>query len=122
MSETKKEVNAEVNEGGKISFSNEVISTIVARATENIDGVSALAGNIVSGVSEFFGVKNQSKGVKVEVGTEEVAIELNLSVKYGINIPEVCAKVRKNVEDAVMSMTGLRVKEININIASIVTE
>ena len=116
-----KEVNVNIG-GGKVSFSNEVISTIVARATENIDGVAAAAGNIVSGVTEFFGVKNPSKGVKVEVGEEEVAVDLNLSVKYGVNIPDVCAKVRKSVEEAVTNMTGLRVREININIANIVMD
>ena len=60
-----------------------------------------------------------TKGVKVEVGTEEAAIDLSVSVKFGYRIREVCEKVQQAVKSAIETMTGLRVVEVNIFVQSV---
>ena len=63
-----------------------------------------------------------TKGVKVEVGTEECAVDLNIIVKYGAKIPEVCENIHKEVKKGIETMTGLRVVEINIHVQGVELE
>ena len=105
---------------GTISFANEVISTIAGLATIDIEGVAGMSGGLVDGITEFLGRKNFSKGIKVEVGKEEVAVDINIIVNYGISIPEVCQNIQQSVVKAIETMTGLRVVEVNIGIQGVV--
>ena len=104
---------------GTISFSNEVISTIVGLAAAEIDGVASMSGGIVDGITEFMGKKNISKGIKVEVGKEEVAVDIAIIVKYGCKITDVCKNIQQAIINAVETMTGLKVVEINISVVGI---
>jgi uncharacterized alkaline shock family protein YloU len=63
-----------------------------------------------------------TKGVKVEVGTEEAAVDVSVSIKYGYKIKEVCEKIQQAAKSAVETMTGLRVVEINVFVQSVVFE
>ncbi len=105
---------------GTISFANDVISTIAGLATMEIEGVAGMSGGLVDGITEFLGRKNFSKGIKVEVGKEEVAVDINIIVNYGISVPEVCQNIQQSVVKAVETMTGLRVVEVNVGIQGVV--
>ena len=121
MSEIKLEETTTLKEetNGTISFANDVISTIVGLATVEIDGVAGMSGGLVDGITELLGKKNFSKGIKVDVGKEEVAVDINIVVKYGVSIPEVCQNIQQSIIKAVETMTGLKVVEVNIQIAGI---
>lgn len=125
MSEEKK-ANAEVSkveaEGGRIVFADEVVATIAALAVSDVDGVSAMSGGVVEGISEMLGKKNLTKGVKVEVGQEEAAVDISVNIKYGYKIKEVCEKIQLAVKNAIETMTGLKVVEINVFVQSVVFE
>ncbi len=125
MSEEKK-ANAEVSkvesEGGRIIFADEVVATIAALAVSDVEGVSAMSGGMVEGITEMLGKKNITKGVKVEVGQEETAIDVSVSIKYGFKIKEVCENIQKAVKSAIETMTGLRVVEINVFVQGVVFE
>lgn len=73
-------------------------------------------------VGELLGRKNITKGVKVEVGTEEVAIDIYILVLYGYRIQDVAAEIQQNVRSAVENMTGLRVVEVNVYVQGIEME
>ncbi|MEA4870329.1 hypothetical protein SDC9_157051 [bioreactor metagenome] len=125
MSEEKKtstEVSKVEAEGGRIIFADEVVATIAALAVSDVDGVSALSGGVVEGITEMLGKKNVTKGVKVEVGTEEAAVDVSVSIKYGYKIKEVCEKIQQSIKSAIETMTGLRVVEINVFVQSVVFE
>jgi uncharacterized alkaline shock family protein YloU len=62
------------------------------------------------------GAEPQTRGIEATVGTREAAIDLIVTVIYGYSIPEVAAKVRRSVAEKVSALTGLVVKEINIDI------
>lgn len=104
-----------VEEYGKVTFANEVIATISGLAALEVPGVSSMSGGIV----EKLGIKNPTKGVKVEVGEKEVAIDLYMVIDYGVQIPEVAWNVQENVKRSVETMTGLSVLEVNIYIQGI---
>ncbi len=104
---------------GTITFANEVIATIAGLAAVDIPGVAGMSGGFVDGVTELLGRKNLSKGIKVEVGTEEVAVDIAIIVDYGTPVPEIAQNIQMAVMKAVETMTGLKVVEVNISIQGI---
>ena len=80
---SKTEVSKVEAEGGRIVFADEVVATIASLAVTDVDGVASLAGGMVEGISEMLGKKSLTKGVKVEVGTEEAAEDITDSIRYG---------------------------------------
>ncbi len=119
---SKTEASKVETEGGRIIFADEVVATIASLAVSDVDGVSSLTGGMVEGITEMLGKKNFSKGVKVEVGQEEAAVDVSVSIRYGYKIKEVCEKIQAAVKSAIENMTGLRVVEINVFVQSVVFE
>ena len=92
----------------------------MSRGTEIVDGRShGQTGGIAGGIAEILGRKNFSKGVKVEVGEKEAAVDLYIIVKYGIRIPEVALAAQENVKRAIETMTGLSVVEVNVHVQGV---
>ena len=104
---------------GKVTFADEVIAIIAGLAATEIPGVAAMSGGIAGGIVEKLGKKNLSKGVKVEVGEKETAIDLFIIVDYGVRIPEIAWNIQENVKKAVENMTGLNVIEVDIHIQGV---
>ena len=107
------------SENGSISFADDVVAIIAGLAASEIEGVAGMSGGVVNGIAELLGRKNLSKGVKVEVGAEEAAIDVSIVVAYGFKIPEVVLQIQENIKKAVETMTGLKVIEVNVNIQGI---
>lgn len=113
------DMNTREEQNGSISFANDVVATIAGLATVEIEGVAGMSGGFSGGLAELLGRKNLTKGVKVEVGKEECAVDLYIVVEYGVEIPLMCEKIQTNVKKAVETMTGLRIVEINIHIQGV---
>ena len=92
-------------------IANDVIATIAALAAADVAGVAGMSGGVVEGITEMLGKKNLTKGVKVEVGSEEAAVDISINVRYGFAIQEVCQNLQNAVKNAIETMTGLRVVE-----------
>jgi uncharacterized alkaline shock family protein YloU len=103
-------------EMGSIQIAPEVIEVIAGLATVEVQGVAGMSGGFASGVAELLGRKNLSKGVKVEVGQKEAAVDVSIVVEYGKRIPVVAQDIQLNVKNAIESMTGLSVVEVNVHI------
>jgi uncharacterized alkaline shock family protein YloU len=103
-------------EMGSIQIAPEVIEVIAGLAAIEVDGVAGMSGGFVNGITELLGRKNLSKGVKVEVGQKEAAIDVSIVIEYGYRIPEVATDIQQNVKNAIESMTGLQVVEVNVHI------
>ena len=56
-----------------------------------------MAGNITNELVGKLGMKNLSKGVKVDVTEEHVSVDLSLNIRYGYNIPAVSEQVQEKV-------------------------
>lgn len=109
-----------VTENGKVVFAPDVVATIAGLATSEVNGVASLVGTVIEGISGIFTKKNMTKGVHVEVGQEEAAVDLSINVKYGFRIQDVCAEVQKGVKSAIETMTSLRVVEVNVLVQGVV--
>ncbi len=105
---------------GNIQIAPEVIEIIAGLATIEVEGVAGMSGGFASGVAELLGRKNLSKGVKVEVGQLEAAVDVSIVVEYGNRIPEVAVNIQGNVKNAIESMTGLSVVEVNVHIHDVI--
>jgi len=115
-------------EMGNTTISNAVVSQIAGIAAQEVEkvqmggGTSAavggflqsVAGNVTGGSSGGGG--NFSRGVSVEVGEEEAAVDLTMTIEYGQSIPQITDAARRNVINRVESLTGLRVTEVNITV------
>lgn len=112
-------VQSVVNEIGAIKITDEVVAIIAGIAATDVTGVSSMSGGIAGGIAEALGRKNLAKGVKVEVGDKEAAIDLFIIVEYGFRIPEVAWTIQEKVKQAVEEMTGLNVIEVNIHIQGV---
>ncbi|MDK2878469.1 MAG: hypothetical protein PWR06_1185 [Thermoanaerobacteraceae bacterium] len=107
------------NDKGSIKIADEVVGIIAGLAATEVEGVAGMSGGIVGGIAEILGRKNLSKGVKVEVGEKEAAVDLYIIVNYGVRIPEVAWNVQENVKKAIENMTGLSVIEVNIHVQGV---
>lgn len=109
------------SEMGSTTVSNSVVSQIAGIAAQEVEsvemggGASAAVGGILQSVTGgSSGSGNLSRGVTVEVGEEEAAIDLSMAVVYGQSIPRITEAVRRNVISRVESLVGLRVTEVNV--------
>ena len=78
-----------------------------------------MAGNITNELVSKLGMKNLSKGVKVDVLEGVVTVSLALNLKYNYSIMEISTKVQEKVKNAVENMTGLEVADVNIKVAGV---
>lgn len=109
----------ERNELGDVRIANEVVGVIAGLAATQVDGVAGMSGGIAGGIAEMLGRKNLSKGVKVELGEEQAAIDLFVVVEYGVRIPDTAWQIQENVKRAIEAMTGLEVVEVNVHIQGV---
>ncbi|MBV1817389.1 Asp23/Gls24 family envelope stress response protein [Bacteroidales bacterium MSK.15.36] len=112
-------INNEGVDYGTVKIANEVVAIIAGLAATEVEGVAGMSGGITGGISDMLGMKNLSKGVKVEVGEKECAIDIFVIVEYGSRISEVALRVQENVKEAVETMTGLNVIEVNVNVQGV---
>ena len=104
---------------GEVKIADEVVAIIAALAATEVGGVASMAGNITNDLIARLGMKNLSRGVKVDVLEGIVTVSLALVLKYGYNIMDVSAKIQEKVKAAVENMTGLTVADVNIRIAGV---
>ena len=99
-----------------ITYNSEVVAIIAGLAANEVEGIAGMCS--VSG-SIMGKNRNVTKGVKVEVGTEEVAVDLYVIVEYGIPIQRAAADAQENVRKAIESMTGLHVVRVDVHVQSV---
>ena len=107
---------------GEVQIADEVVAILAGLAATEVEGVDSMAGNITNEWVSRLGMKNLSKGVKVDVTEEHVSVDLSLTMKYGYSIPAICEKVQEKVKTAIENMTGLSVLDVNIRVAGVNTE
>lgn len=107
---------------GEVKIADEVVAIIAALAATEVEGVASMSGNITNEVIGKLGIKNLSKGVKVDVLEGVVTVSLALNLKYDYNIMDVTRMVQDKVKNAVENMTGLEVADVNIKVAGVEME
>lgn len=119
MVDTNKQVqNTEIK--GELTFEDKVVQKIVGIALEKVEGLLTVDGGFFSNLTQkLVDTDDVTKGVDVEVGKKQVAVDLNVVVEYGRNIPELFDSIRKVIKENVKKMTGLEVVEVNVNVIDV---
>lgn len=115
------------SERGRTTVSDAVVSQIAGVAAQEIEAVqmgggttAAVGGFLQSVTGSMTGSSaNYARGVSVEVGDEEAAVDLTMAVHYGYSVPQLTEAVRRNVINRVEDLTGLRVTEVNITVTDV---
>jgi uncharacterized alkaline shock family protein YloU len=110
------------SERGSTTISDAVVSQVAGLAAQEVEkaqmggGAAAAVGGFLQSVTGGSSGGSYGRGVSVEVGEEEAAIDLTMAVEYGVSIPQVTEAVRRNVINRVENLVGLRVTEVNITV------
>jgi uncharacterized alkaline shock family protein YloU len=108
---------------GRTSIADSVVAKIAGLACREVSGVHEMG----AGASRAFGAIRErmsssenagspARGVSVEVGERQAAVDLDIVVEYGVAIVDVAEAIRSNVIGRVESMTGLQVTEVNVTV------
>ena len=96
----------------------EVVAIIAGIAASEVEGVASMV-SVPNGSNLLGKNRNVTKGVKVEVGTEEVSVDLYMVIEYGQPIQKVAQDVQENVRRAIESMTGLHVVKVDVHVQAV---
>jgi len=103
---------------GTITYANEVIAVISGVAANEVEGIAGMCTS--GGITEVFGRnKNITKGVRVEIGSEEASVDLYVIVEYGTPIQTAALNVQENVRKAIEAMTGLHVVRVDVHVQGV---
>ena len=125
-----KETNAKVEEvkqtdavKGELTYEDKVIQKIIGLSLEKVDGLLAVDGGFFSNLADkIVNTDNVANGVNVEVGKEQVAVDLNVVVEYQKNVPDLYKHIKEVVVSQVSKITDLEVVEVNVNVVDIKTK
>lgn len=108
---------------GELTYDDKVVQKIIGNAIEKIDGLLDVNGGFFANIADkLVNTDNVTSGIKTEVGEKQVAVDMDVVIEYGRDIPEIADKVKQVIHDEVAKMTHLEVIEVNINVVDIKTE
>ena len=120
----KKEVAQATHEvKGELTYEDKVIQKIIGLSLEKVDGLLAVDGGFFSNLTDkIINTDHVGNGVNVEVGKEQVAVDLNVVVEYQKNVPDLYKHIKEVVVSQVSKITDLEVVEVNVNVVDIKTK
>ena len=109
-----KQYITQIQEGGNVMISEDVIATIVEHTLTDVEGV-------VKGGAEVGGKKSWGKGLRITIAEDNsVSIGCNVIVSYGESVVDVAKAVQEAVTGSVESVTGVTVTNVHVNVCGIV--
>lgn len=96
----------------RITYSNEVISTIVSVATTEVVAFPRCRSN-------DRWAREKSRGVRVDMDGEDVSVDVSVTVDYGQPIQKVGRSAQENVRKSIESMTGLHVEKVDLHVVGV---
>lgn len=113
MAENKQYIT-QIQDNGTVMISEDVVATIVEHTLTEVEGV-------VKGGAEVVGKKSWGKGIRIAIAEDNsLTIGCNIVVAYGESVMDVAKAVQNAISNAVESVTGVTVTDVNVNICGIV--
>ncbi|MEU3838162.1 Asp23/Gls24 family envelope stress response protein [Streptomyces microflavus] len=109
---------------GRTTIADGVVAQIAGMAAREVPGIHSLGAGVSRAIGAMRdhvpgGGTNLSRGVKVEVGERQAAVDLDVVVEYGVAILDIAATAREHVISEVERTTGLEVVEVNISVVDV---
>ena len=115
-----KQYITQIQEGGNVMISEDVITTIVEHTMTEVEGVDSFSTKPGADIADLIG-KNWGKGMKIQIAEDNsVAISCIVTIKYGYSVVDVAKNVQNTLTSAVEAMAGVKVTNVNVNVCGIV--
>ncbi|PPG38157.1 Asp23/Gls24 family envelope stress response protein [Pseudoclavibacter sp. RFBA6] len=104
---------------GKTTINDSVVARVAGIAARDARGVHALGGGAaraIGAIRDALNATDQGQGVSVEVGEKQVAVDITIVAEYPVALQDVADGVRADVIDAVETIVGLEVTEVNVTV------
>ena len=122
MAENKQYIS-QMEENGSVLISEDVITTIIALAVEEVEGVVGLNVKPGADIIEMIGKKNWGKGLKITIAEDEsLTVDCNITVAYGQSVVSVANAVQTSITNALESMAGIKISAVNVNVCGIIRQ
>ena len=119
MAEYKQYINQE-QENGSVMISEDVISTIVEHAVSDVEGVAGIIDKPGADIADLIS-KNWGKGIKILIAQDNsLSIHCSVAIFYGQSVVDIAQAVQAAIISAVESITGVKVRSVNVNVCGIV--
>ena len=111
-------VDPETEQGSSITYANEVVAIIAGVAAGEVEGIAGMCA--ASGITDILGRnRNITKGVRVEIGTEEASVDLYVIIEYGTPIQKAAQDAQESVRKAIETMTNLHVVGVDVHVQGV---
>ena len=118
-----KQYITQLQDKGSVQISEDVIAAIVAHAAQEVEGVVSLNVKPVADIADLIGKKNWGKGIKIMIlDNNTVSIDCNLNISYGHSVVDVAKAVQESVTNALETMSGIEIANVNVNVCGIVRQ
>ena len=118
-----KQYVTQIQDGGSVLISEDVIAEIVAHAACEVEGVANMNVKPGADIAELIGKKNWGRGIKVIVQeNNSLTIDCNVNVVYGQSVVDVAKAVQAAVTGALETMAGIEIAAVNVNVCGIVRQ
>lgn len=96
-----------------------VVETIVSIAAKEVEGVASV-GPTATSLRAMFTSRPTTQGIEIEVGDDDkLNVSLRVDIYHGYVLPDLAAKLRQAVADAVASQVGAQVGSVDVFIDGI---
>lgn len=115
------DVKLDENPDGSVSFATGVVETIAGLAAQEVEGVASMTSGS-TGFADMFSRKstrNFTKGVRVDIDGNMVAVDITIVVEYGSPVPDVARSIQENVKKAIETMSGLDVRNVDVHVQGV---
>ena len=120
-------------ERGRTTINDAVVTSIASAVVQEVSGAEpqvatgrgggSIPGDTSPTMGELFGrvtgSGRGSRGVSVEVGETQAAVDLTVSIPFGQSIPDTTQQMRDVAIQRIESLTGLEVNEVNITVKDV---
>ena len=115
------DVKVDENADGTVSFATDVVATIAGLAANEVEGVASMPSTS-SGIADILSRKssrNFTKGVRIDIDGNKVAVDVTIIVEYGSPVPDVARSIQENVKKAIETMSGLDVRNVDVHVQGV---
>jgi uncharacterized alkaline shock family protein YloU len=108
---------------GTTTVDDSVVAKIAALAARDVPGVHDLGGGgaarAIGAIRSAIGSADRGAGISVEVGETQAAVDVTVIAEYPVPLHRVANGIRTAVIQAVETLVGLQVTEVNVAIADV---
>ncbi len=107
---------------GKNTIADGVVEKVAGIAARQVPGVHDLgngAARAVGAIRNVIGQQDRGQGISVEVGENQVAVDVTLIAEYPVDLQQVADDVRSAITDAIDQVVGMEVTEVNVTITDV---